>query len=804
MNKLQKLLCLLLSLLLLTQAPLLALAEDEPADEPEAAAAQEQEEIEFPEELIVGHPTVTKGDFFTELFGNDTADIDVRALIHGYNLVNWDQNQGVYVMDPSVVVDYTAGWDEDGNKTYSILLADDLKYSDGTPITAWDYAFSILLMMSPEIEEIGGKIYRAEHLLGYDDYIKTRKKIVNGEALDFSDSPEADVFSLGGVNVISDHQMQITLDHDFLPYFFELGLLMTVPYPIDVIAPGCKVYDDGNGIYIGNANNTGNYEDHFTHPVYTAELLQKTILDPENGYNSHPSVVSGPYKMVSWDPQTGEGHFEKNEYFKGAWIHNNLPGPDYSGPVTYVHVLDEEGNPKKDTSGEEIWLVIPTIEKICFKVADNDTMIQQLADGELHLVNKVTYGPTINEGIKMDGVAAQAGVQSQNYPRIGLSFLTFTYDWPTVHEEKVRQAIAWCMDRDLLTSEYCGYTNTIGDTQIKNSFGFVVNGYYGIEQWEYLLLTGQVEYPVNFIDDMTGMTDEEKEELLKKYKYRYVKTQEDFETAVDAWKVLSEEWNGALVRYTVDLAQANRLLDEAGWILNRNGDPYQAGVDDVRCKKIDDQIVALDLKMMYPEGNHMAEIMQNAVRTEESVQIPQDAIGPDPDAGTFIENLAKVGIKLELVPEPMEELLKSYYRQKERTTDMIYLATNFHVVVDPSITYSSEDPEIHQIWNNTFSDDEQLYYCAKNMRETEPGNIFEFVSEWVSFQKRYNEVLPAIPIYSNIYFDFLNEHLQNYWITGQVTWSQAILPAYFGLAPEPAAPEEAEGEENEDTESFDE
>ena len=75
MNKLKKLLCLLLSLLLLTNGALVALAEDaEPAEEEPAAAAQ-QEEIEFPEELIVGHPTVTKGDFFTELFGNDTADM---------------------------------------------------------------------------------------------------------------------------------------------------------------------------------------------------------------------------------------------------------------------------------------------------------------------------------------------------------------------------------------------------------------------------------------------------------------------------------------------------------------------------------------------------------------------------------------------------------------------------------------------------------------------------------------------------------------------------------------------------------
>ena len=83
MKKLRNILCLILALALV-QAPLLSMAEE--AEEPVAEAAAETAEpvdMEFPEELIVGHPTITKGDFFTELFGNDTADIDVRALIHG-------------------------------------------------------------------------------------------------------------------------------------------------------------------------------------------------------------------------------------------------------------------------------------------------------------------------------------------------------------------------------------------------------------------------------------------------------------------------------------------------------------------------------------------------------------------------------------------------------------------------------------------------------------------------------------------------------------------------------------------------
>ncbi len=163
----------------------------------------------------------------------------------------------------------------------------------------------------------------------------------------------------------------------------------------------------------------------------------------------------------------------------------------------------------------------------------------------------------------------------------------------------------------------------------------------------------------------------------------------------------------------------------------------------------------------------------------------------------FITNLRQVGIRLTPVPAKMQDLLLSYYRVTERTTDMIYLATNFHVIVDPSITYSTDDTLGHQVWNNTYSDDEELYRLAVDMRRTEPGDLYTYVEKWIAFQARYNEILPTIPVYSNIYFDFFTPYLQNYYITGQVTWSQAILLAYWG-EPDAAAEEEPEAEEEGD------
>ena len=714
----KRLLALLLALMLtLTALPLAAQAEA-----PETGA----EDANYPDELIVGHPTEMRGDFFTEMFGNNTADIDVRSLIHGYNLVNWDQNQGEYVFDPTVVTQIREAEDADGRHIFYLAIADDLYYSDGTHITAWDYAFSLLLMMAPEMEEIGAKIYRAEHIAGYREYITGLRA------------------TLAGVNVLSDHQLAITLDKEYLPFFFETGLLLCVPYPIHVIAPECRVYDDGQGIYIGNKDKT------ITEPIFTAELLKETILDAETGYNSHPGVVSGPYTLVSFDGVTA--HFETNPYYKGSWV-QELPAPwrEDDGaegdeaqelPANYTPVKDEE------TGKTLYYMAKPQIRKIAFTGVKSEDVPQLFADGKLHLINKLVYGPVITG---MTQSMQETSLRSQNYPRLGLTFLTFSCDWPTVREKEVRQAIAWCMDRDALMQEYC------------EGYGLRTDGYYGVGKWEYLLVNQQIETPVQMLE--AGETIPERQAGFANL---HARSEAEYDQMVEAWHALSLD---QLTPYTVDPDAANALLNQAGWTLNREGAAYRPDEDEVRCKMIDGELTALDLKMMYPEGNRITDTLQE----------------------NFIDHLNAAGILLTLVPVSMDDLLTSYYRETERTTDMIYLGTDFHVVVDPSITYSADNQLSHERWNNTFSDDEELYRRAVEMRKTLPGDLYGYITKWIAFQERYNEVLPAIPIYTNIYFDFFVPSLQNYNINSHVTWGQAIVEAYFGEDAETAAEEETAG-----------
>ena len=64
-------------------------------------------------EITVGSLTQMSGMFFTDGWGNNTADADVRALLHGYSTVDMFQN-GQYGIDETVCRAYPNP-DKDGN-----------------------------------------------------------------------------------------------------------------------------------------------------------------------------------------------------------------------------------------------------------------------------------------------------------------------------------------------------------------------------------------------------------------------------------------------------------------------------------------------------------------------------------------------------------------------------------------------------------------------------------------------------------------------------------------------------------------
>ena len=584
--------------------------------------------------MTIAVTTPLTGNFFTSMWGNASSDVDVRSLIHGYNLVEWNSPMGVFVHDRAVVSSIYAEKTAAGQK-YTLWLAGDLAYSDGTKITAWDYAFSFLLMASPVLEELGASARRPDFIAGCANYASGKSKV------------------LTGVHVVSDRQLEITIDNAYLPFFYQEGLLDCVPYPISEIAPGAKVADDGKGVYL-----TGDF---------SAETLKGTILDEASGYRTHPKVTSGPYKLVSYE--NGVAEFEINEYYKG------------------------------NSKGKK-----PTIQKITMVSMASEEMAQALKDGKVTALNKVSDAKVIAECLDM----AEASVASASYDRSGLSFISFNTDRAPLDDLAVRQAIAYLADRDAVAEE------TLGE------YGMRATGYYGMGQWMYQLLSGK-------------MAD----------------ASEELKTKVASLKL------DDIKDYEHDAEQGAALLDKAGWNLNENGEAFTAGTDTLRYKKTNDGLVPLKLTLAYAKGS---------------------AAGPALE-GTLAESLKEGGIELQVEAVEASELLNQYYRLSEAQYDMLFLASNFDLVYDPSRSFTVENGK--HVWKTSGLADDQLWKLAVNMRKTEGGDAATYCRKWLAFEERFSEILPALPMYTNTYYDFYPSALKDYPVSGSISWPQAIVGAHM-------------------------
>ncbi len=379
------------------------------------------------DDITIGNPTPLNGQFFTNLWGNATSDTDVRHLVTGYSLVTWDSEISLFRFDRSVVSGAVVTDDQDGNRTYLLSLYTDLYYSDGTPITAWDFAFSVLFQCNPIIAELGGRPAVYDFIVGCEDYTSGATPYISG------------------LRVPTDNLISITVKKECLPYFYELSRLAFEPYPINAIAPGCKVYDEGNGVFIGIDENQGE-------SMFTAERLSDTILDPATGYLSHPNPSSGPYCLISYDGVTAT--FEINPFYKG------------------------------NETGDK-----PRIKRLAYTVADNATMIDELGSGRFALLNKVAYSQAITKGLRL--VMDNSQYTRSTYPRIGLTYFYFSPDSELVQDDRIRKAVASCFDKDSFVANYIG------------NFGLKTDGLYGLGQWMYGAVSGTMPYPGVLADDAT-------------------------------------------------------------------------------------------------------------------------------------------------------------------------------------------------------------------------------------------------------------------------------------------------------------
>lgn len=597
-------------------------------------AAGQAEELDegIYDHLTVGNPTPLRGDFTLQLWGKGTSDMDVCALVNGYNLVHWDYGMNNFNFDKIVVSGVQVTDNAEGDRQYRIVLKDGLQYSDGTPITAWDYAFSMLLQTSPAVTELDAGTLAFKAILGADEYRSGAENV------------------LKGVRVTNEKLLTVTVSGKCRPYYYELSFLQCYPVPISVVAPGCTVRDDGDGVYVDGE--------------MTAELLGTTILDPETGYLTHPKIVSGPYKLISYDGVTAE--LEKNDLYLGS-DKEKTPMIRY---LTYTHVAADE-------------------------------MADRLVSGEIGLANKTVRSDAIAAGLTL---VSNGGFEMTSYDRSGSSLLGFCCEQPTVGDQTVRQAIACCLDKDQLIKDYVGY------------YGMRADAYYGIGQWMYEAVSGTQEMDEATSDEIEGLSMD------------------------------------GIHAYQYDIARANELLDQAGWTLNQNGEAFTGTEGEIRSKEINGELVSLDLLMVCPTENQLG----HAVK---------DHLEP---------GLKQVGITLEIKDVPWSEISTEYYTNENRDCDMFVIAINFDAAFDAADSFNPYDLSS----NYSRIRDDELYEKVRTINEVSrtPG---EYIQYWYAFQEKFVDVLPLIPLYSNIYFDFYTDTLHDYYPDKVITWSEAMTDAFL-------------------------
>ena len=344
----------------------------------------------------------------------------------------------------------------------------------------------------------------------------------------FEEFNEGKTKTFKGINLIDEKTFSVTAKADKFPFYYEITLAAVVPYPMSVIAPEVEITDDGNGATLSDN--------------FTVELLQKTINDPKTGYRYNPQVTSGPYKFVSFDISSNQAVLEINENFCGT----------YDG-------------------------VKPTIQKLIFKKVTEATQMDELKAGSVGLISGVSGGTAINSGLDLvdEGVASYT-----SYPRAGYGKVVFACNFGPTQFQAVRQAIAYCLDRDEFAKEYSG------------GFAKVVDGYYGLSQWEYR---------------------DNKDAIAEK-----------------------------LTHYTLNVEKAEQLLIEDGWTLNKDGKEFVKGTDDVRYKKVDGQLMPLVIEWANTPNNPISDLISRMLPDTMS-QVGMKLNATTVEFGVLIQNLQQTG-----------------------------------------------------------------------------------------------------------------------------------------------------------------
>lgn len=408
--------------------------------------------------LILGNTTDLGGLFRFASFGKTSpgaADNDVATLVSGLETVTTSK-EGGYVWNDTVVKSHEETENEDGSYTYTIEIYDDLKYSDGTAITAKDYLVRVLVFSTSAANTAAQRDHKAGmYYAGYKTFAAYKGQASEDATKEFS-----------GIRLLDTYKFSVTVDKEYIPYYYAIGYAGFSPEYPALWLNNADIKDDGNGAYIT--------DEFYASEEATAAHIAASAKNTDTTY-----PYSGPYVVTAYDDSTKTATLAINENFKG----------NYEG--------------KK-----------PSIAKIVYKKEVSETQMADFKAGGVDLIAGITGGDETDEAVNLaDG--SNGKYAYIHYSRAGYGKLGFRADYGPVQFVAVRQAIAYCMDRESFAKQFTG------------GYGGVVNGPYYADAW------------MNKVAIANGME---------------------------------------LNAYATSVDSAIEVLEAGGWIYDKDGNPYTEGV----------------------------------------------------------------------------------------------------------------------------------------------------------------------------------------------------------------------------------
>lgn len=469
---------------------------------------------------------------------------------------------------------------------------------------------------------------------------------------------------------------------------------------------------------------------------YTMEL--SIVADYAQYYYADTYAAITPWNITYWIGEgydvadDGEGcYFTKDgekvtiagadveEHFKKAMS----AGSDVvsAGPYTLTKydaatgqaTLDINPNYAGNFEGQK-----PSIQTVVITKTEKSTWADALKTGEINVYEGIADGSEVNT--LMDMIDAGADLTYVQYDRAGYGKVQFFCDVTPTQFVEVRQAIAMLLDRASFADTFCA------------GWGSVVNGPYSSAMWQY---------------------QESKD-------------------------VLADNLNS----YAFDVDAANKLLDEGGWTFNEKGEAWTGEglrykeVTAEQAENMEECVTLSDGRILMPliikwcssEKNQVSDLLATMLANSDNVKnsgmsIVQDTV----DWDTLLNAIYR--------KDADGNAAAPYY-------SMTNLATNLtSTIYDYSFNWTDDPDKVAQGYNTTY-----LYDMGEGgldelsmdmVYKSAAGDDATYLDYWQKYIIRWNEMLPELPLYSNILVTGYPTWVENYEENAYWDFAHAVLYA---------------------------